>query len=174
MQGEGTHQAEAPSEGRRPARKKGPVISRRGPSEIDRAMRLTQTGRERPSSSPRKAAGGPLSRGTIIRIDRAKGFGFLIDSAGEQRFFHRSAVLDEGFADLKENQAVDFEAHLDERGARALKVRPAGLAPAAPKVAPKRAPASPKGAGTRSWHSDLSPFRNGTGAPASGRKTYRP
>ncbi len=156
-------------EGKQPAKRKGPIVNRRGPSEVDRAIRMSQASTGRPAPSGRKVADGSTARGTVVRIDRAKGFGFLIDAAGEQRFFHRSAVLDGGFANLKEQQTVEFEAHGDERGARALKVRPAG-SPAPSGKSPQRTPASPKAPKSTGWRSDLMPFRNGSTPPATGRK----
>jgi cold shock CspA family protein len=107
-----------------------------------------------------------------VRLDKSKGYGFLVDSSGEQRFFHRSAVLNSGFDALTEQQAVDFEPYVDERGARAQKVRPAGTAvkESDSTRAPKPSPKTPKAS---AWKSDLSPFRNGSGAPAPGRKRPR-
>jgi CspA family cold shock protein len=149
-----------------------PIINQKGPSEVGRAILKARANSARPTASGRKVAEGTQGRGTVVRIDRVKGFGFLVDAAGEQRFFHRSAVLDSGFANLKEQQTVDFEAHNDERGARAVKVKPASSS-SAPGKTPVRTPASPKTARpSTGWKSDLSPFRNGTGAPSAGRKKY--
>lgn len=157
------------SEGKEPPKRKGAVVNRRGPSEIDRALRMSQAMNARPGASDRKVAEGSTSRGTVVRIDRAKGYGFLVDSAGEQRFFHRSAVLDGGFAGLKEQQTVEFEARGDERGARAIKVRPStGPAPAT--RAPQRPQSSPKAPRAAGWRSDLMPFRNGATPPPAGRR----
>ncbi|HEX2988275.1 MAG TPA: cold shock domain-containing protein [Chloroflexota bacterium] len=159
-------------EPKRTARGKVPIINQKGPSEVDRAIRMAKANSARSVASGRKVAEGTQGRGTVVRIDRVKGFGFLIDAAGEQRFFHRSAVLDSGFANLREQQTVDFEAHNDERGARAVKVKPASSSAAPGKSSP-RTPASPKTAKPASgWRSDLMPFRNGTGAPTTGRKKY--
>jgi CspA family cold shock protein len=158
-------------EPKRPSKGRGPIINQKGPSEVGNAIKMARANSARPSATGRRVAEGTLGRGTVVRIDREKGFGFLVDAAGEQRFFHRSAVLDSGFANLKEQQAVDFEAHADERGARAVKVRPATSA-TAPGKTPQRTPASPKTAKPTAWKSDLSPFRNGSGAPSIGRKRY--
>ena len=155
--------------GRDPKKKKVRVVNRRGPSEIDKAIRMSNALREQARTTTRKPSEKALARGTVIRIDKAKGFGFVIDSAGEHRFFHRSSVLDGGFATLKEQQLVEFEPHSDERGARALKVRPAGAGPSGNKPAqparPARTPAK-----TTTWRSNLSPFRSGGNAPESPRK----
>ena len=129
------------------------------------------TGRP-PASAGRKPAAGGSARGTVVRLDKAKGYGFLVDAAGEQRFFHRTSVLDGEFDALKEQQPVDFEPFNDERGARAQKVRPAGTAvrDSAPPQKTKPSPKTPK---APAWKSDLSPFRDGSGAPAPGRKRFK-
>ncbi len=159
-------------EPKRTAKGKVPIINQKGPSEVDRAIRMAKANSARPAASGRKIAEGTQGRGTVVRIDRVKGFGFLVDAAGEQRFFHRSAVLDSGFANLKEQQTVDFEAHNDERGARAVKVRPASSSAPSGKSS-GRTPASPKTAKPASgWRSDLMPFRSGTSSPTPGRKKY--
>lgn len=162
-------------DGDRPAdkgapKRKGPIVNRRGPSEVSRAIQmLGRIGTGRPPSSGRKPATGGSARGTVVRLDKAKGYGFIVDASGEQRFFHRTSVLDGGFDALKEQQAVDFEPYSDERGARAQKVRPAGSAPREgnPSRPAKPAPRAPKAS---AWKSDLSPFRDGSGAPTPGRK----
>jgi len=160
---------ESPAEGKPARKKKTPIINRRGPSEVDRVIRMSQARSKEAKGAGRKPPETSLARGTVIHLDPAKGFGFLIDSAGEHRFFHRSAVVDSGFDALKEQQAVEFEPHDDQRGARALKVRPAGAA-SRPNKPSQSAKSAPKAARTSAWRSDLSPFRNGTGTPTRTRK----
>lgn len=149
-------------------------MNRRGPSELDRAMEMMgRLAGTRPPTQPRKNGNAQrIARGTVSHIDRVKGYGFLVDAMGEQRFFHRSAVAENGFPSLKEQQAVEFEPHSDERGARALNVRPAGTTPKGPKPAQPTKPTakSPK---APAWRSDLSPFRGGFGAPSHPRKLPR-
>ena len=167
----GKPSAGSPSEGKDLPKRKGPIVNRKGPSEVDRAIRMSQAMNGRPTGSGRKVAEGSVSRGTVVRIDQAKGYGFLVDSAGEQRFFHRSAVLDGGFAGLKEQQIVEFEARGDERGARAIKVRPssssASTSPSKPPTRPQSSPKAPKATG---WRSDLMPFRSGTTPPRASKR----
>lgn len=146
-------------------KKKVPVVNRRGPSEVDRAIKMNRASNGKSSQSGRRLSEGSNSHGTIIRIDRAKGFGFLIDQMGEQRFFHKSAVLDNGFSALTEQQSVEFQVHNDERGARALKVRPSSSSDRPMKSSPRsQQPAKPEK--TSTWKSGLSPFRNGTTSPS--------
>ena len=146
--------------GKRPSKRK-PIVNRRGPSEADRAVRISRAKGGRPQPSGRKLPEGAVGYGTVVRVDRAKGFGFLVDAAGEQRFFHRTSVLDGGFGSLKEQQTVQFQAHNDERGARALKVRPSE-SPERPVKAGLRPQVSPK---APTWRTNLSPFRDGGGLP---------
>jgi cold shock protein len=165
----GSQAAGPTGQGRDPRKKRVRVINQRGPSEIDKAIRTNQALREQSKNAGRKSPDKKLSRGTIIRIDKPKGFGFVIDSAGEHRFFHRSAVLDSGFGSLKEQQLVEFEPQSDERGARAVNVRPAGTAPRADR-SPSSLHPSRNASKAPAWRSDLSPFRNGKGGPSSPRK----
>ena len=44
--------------------------------------------------------------GTIARLQLEKGFGFIKDSAGQDYFFHRSAVVGEGMENLREGDSV--------------------------------------------------------------------
>jgi cold shock protein len=169
----GSQAAGSAGQGRDPRKKRVRVINRRGPSEIDKAVRMNQSMKEQSKGAGRKSPDKKLSRGTIIRIDKSKGFGFVIDSAGEHRFFHRSAVLEGGFGNLKEQQLVEFEPQSDERGARAVNVRPAGTASRSDKDKPASSPRPARSAPKApAWRSDLSPFRNGTGSPSSPRKNW--
>ena len=62
--------------------------------------------------------------GTIKRIARDKGFGFIRDTAsGVEYFFHRSAVQG-SFDALSEGQRVSFEEEPSPKGPRAANVRP--------------------------------------------------
>jgi cold shock protein len=65
-----------------------------------------------------------MPTGTIKRLVRDRGFGFVRDDAGLERFFHRSAVADGAFDQLKEGQAVTFEEEPSAKGPRATNIRP--------------------------------------------------
>lgn len=159
--------AASPGDAKGARKKRGPVINRRGPSELDRVIHELQLTGNRSRFIGEGSVRRPASRGTIVRIDRARGFGFLIDSAGEHRFFHRSWVENGGFGALKEQQAVEFEARDDQRGARAFKVRPAGHPHGSGNTPTQPSQPSPTGARARTWRSDLGPFRSGTDAPTA-------
>lgn len=61
--------------------------------------------------------------GVIKRLVPEKGFGFVRDGGGLERFFHRSAVVDDRFDDLREGQTVSFEDEKSDKGPRASHVR---------------------------------------------------
>jgi len=56
-----------------------------------------------------------MATGTIKKLVRERGFGFIQGSDGVETFFHRSALSGEGFDTLTEGQAVEFDI---ERGAK--------------------------------------------------------
>lgn len=64
-------------------------------------------------------------RGTIKKLLRAEGYGFITHSAtGEDYFFHRSQVKDDRvtFEQLEEDQEVYFVPSEGPKGARAVDV----------------------------------------------------
>jgi cold shock protein len=61
--------------------------------------------------------------GTIKRLVRDKGFGFVAASDGTEYFFHQSACVDGGFDQLREGQAVTFKKGQGPKGPRAEDVR---------------------------------------------------
>jgi len=63
-----------------------------------------------------------MSSGTIKRIVRDKGFGFIRTDRGEEYFFHRSGTEGD-FDQLAEGQAVTFEEEPSPKGLRAGHVR---------------------------------------------------
>jgi CspA family cold shock protein len=63
-------------------------------------------------------------QGTIKRVVRDRGFGFIHSSDGQQVFFHRSSLQQMNFDGLKEGDAVEFELERGEKGLRATTVRP--------------------------------------------------
>lgn len=57
-----------------------------------------------------------LAQGTIKTIRDDKGFGFIApDGGGQDLFFHRSAVEDVTFEELREGQRVEFTQGTDPR-----------------------------------------------------------
>ena len=68
-----------------------------------------------------------MATGTIKRLVRDRGFGFIQpDGTAEEVFFHSSSVENLTFDDLNEGQQVEFETEPDPRQAqrsRAIHVR---------------------------------------------------
>ncbi|MHB8654281.1 MAG: cold-shock protein [Terriglobia bacterium] len=64
-------------------------------------------------------------QGTIKRVIRDRGFGFIKSTEGQEVFFHRSGLQEINFDSLKEGENVEFEVEKGEKGDRAINVRPA-------------------------------------------------
>ena len=64
-------------------------------------------------------------RGTIKKIARDKGFGFVVpDDGGDDVFFHRSRLSPKiQFEDLREGDEVEFQVRSTEKGPQAFDVR---------------------------------------------------
>jgi CspA family cold shock protein len=56
-----------------------------------------------------------------LRVD--KGFGFIKSEAGQDYFFHQTAIYGEGIADLREGDGVEFEVSDSPKGPRAVDVK---------------------------------------------------
>lgn len=67
-----------------------------------------------------------MPSGTIKRLVRDRGFGFIRDDAGQEWFFHRSAVAAGAFDELAEGQRVSFDEEESAKGPRAGNVRAEG------------------------------------------------
>ena len=67
-----------------------------------------------------------MATGTVKKLVRERGFGFILGSDGAELFFHRSALSGEGFDGLTEGQTVEFEVEKGDKGPRAahMKVSP--------------------------------------------------
>ncbi len=58
-----------------------------------------------------------MATGTVKKLVRERGFGFILGSDGVETFFHRSALPGEGFDALAEGQAVEFDVERGGEGA---------------------------------------------------------
>lgn len=71
-----------------------------------------------------------MASGKIVRLIRERGFGFIqATGATEEVFFHRTAVADGDFDQMREGQGVEFDIEPDPRNprrSRAANVRVAG------------------------------------------------
>ena len=63
-----------------------------------------------------------MATGTIKRLARDKGFGFIRDNGGQEWFFHRSGTQG-SFDQLAEGQRVAFDEESSQKGPRAANVR---------------------------------------------------
>ncbi len=66
-----------------------------------------------------------MRMGTVKWFNEAKGFGFIAPQDGSPDVFvHYSAIHGEGFRNLSEGQAVEFESTRSQKGMQATHVRP--------------------------------------------------
>jgi CspA family cold shock protein len=66
-------------------------------------------------------------KGTVKRVVREKGFGFLKCDDGREIFFHASGLIGGAiYKDLKEGQIVEFEVEKGPKGAKAFDIKVVG------------------------------------------------
>ena len=63
------------------------------------------------------------STGSVERLVRDHGFGFIKIGDGRDLFFHHSEVQNVPFDSLKEGQGVEFKIGLSPKGLKAIDVR---------------------------------------------------
>ena len=64
-------------------------------------------------------------QGTIKRLVRDRGFGFIRSAEGQEVFFHRTSLQNLNFDSLREGENVEFEVEQGQKGPRAVNVRAA-------------------------------------------------
>jgi CspA family cold shock protein len=64
-----------------------------------------------------------MATGTIKRLVRERGFGFIQGNDGVELFFHKSALQGGAFDALAEGQAVEFDVEKGDKGPRAANMR---------------------------------------------------
>jgi cold shock protein len=69
---------------------------------------------------------GPRPMGTIARVFRTKGYGFIQADRDRQIYFHRDALDGLSFDDVSKGMAVAFELEEGEKGSQAARVFLAG------------------------------------------------
>lgn len=65
-----------------------------------------------------------MAKGTIRRLLKDRGYGFITTEDGKDIFFHRTALRGLRFDSLKEGQSLEFEVEKGSKGPRAVNVRP--------------------------------------------------
>lgn len=63
------------------------------------------------------------SKGTIKKLVRERGFGFIAAVDGREVFFHQSGLVAGGFDALTEGQEVEFETEKSPKGPRAVNIK---------------------------------------------------
>jgi CspA family cold shock protein len=66
-----------------------------------------------------------MSKGTVKRIMRERGFGFILAEDGREVFFHRSELQDVDFNDLQEGDQLEFNIAQGQKGPQATGVKKA-------------------------------------------------
>jgi CspA family cold shock protein len=66
-----------------------------------------------------------MENGSIKKIMKDRGFGFIRTEDGKEVFFHRSECRSGDFETFEQGQSVDFEMENDPKGPRARSVRAA-------------------------------------------------
>jgi CspA family cold shock protein len=62
-------------------------------------------------------------KGTCKWFNSKKGFGFIKPESGEDVFVHYSAISMDGYKELQESQAVEFDVVPGQKGMQAANVR---------------------------------------------------
>jgi len=61
-------------------------------------------------------------KGTVKKLIRDRGFGFITAEDGNEVFFHRSDLVEADFDAMEEGASVEFEMGTGAKGPRAMKV----------------------------------------------------
>ncbi|MDG6100618.1 cold-shock protein [Dactylosporangium aurantiacum] len=64
-----------------------------------------------------------MAQGTVKWFNAEKGFGFISVDGGNDVFVHFSAIAEDGYRSLDENQRVEFEIKQGPKGPQAEAVR---------------------------------------------------
>ena len=64
-----------------------------------------------------------MSKGTVKRIMRERGFGFLLAEDGREIFFHRSELQNVDFDELGEGDHLEFTIVKGEKGPQATDIK---------------------------------------------------
>ena len=66
-----------------------------------------------------------MATGTVKWFNSEKGFGFIApDDGGADLFAHYTAIVTDGYKELREDQKVEYEAERGPKGMQAANIRP--------------------------------------------------
>ena len=63
-----------------------------------------------------------MQQGTVKWFNAKKGYGFISDAEGKDIFVHFSALNMDGFKELKDGEAVEFEVIVGDKGPQVANV----------------------------------------------------
>ena len=63
-----------------------------------------------------------MANGTVKWFNATKGFGFTTSDDGQDLFAHFSAIQSDGFKSLDEDQKVEFDVEVGQRGPQAVNI----------------------------------------------------
>jgi cold shock protein len=64
-----------------------------------------------------------MEKGTVKWFNSAKGFGFIQRKSGEDVFVHYRSITGEGYRNLADGDAVEFDVEQGQKGLQATNVR---------------------------------------------------
>ena len=65
-----------------------------------------------------------MAQGTVKWFNSEKGFGFITQDGGPDVLVHFSAIVSDGYRELRENQRVEFDVKSGDKGPQAENVQP--------------------------------------------------
>ena len=63
-----------------------------------------------------------MANGTVKWFNATKGFGFITSEDGQDLFGHFSSIQSDGFKSLDEDQKVEFDVEVGQRGPQAVNI----------------------------------------------------
>ncbi len=67
-----------------------------------------------------------MHKGTVKRLMKERGFGFILAEDGREIFFHRSELQNVDFNELKEGDQLEFNVTKGDKGPQASEVKKTG------------------------------------------------